>query len=276
MRSFSFLFILFLSISLSFSQTQTRKVLFIGIDGCRWDAIQAATTPAIDSLVANSVYSGDGLCAYKTWSGNGWSSMLTGTWHTKHGVTDNSFSGANYSNYPDFLTRIETFNPALKTVSFVNWAPINNTIIQTADSQLNFNTDIEVRNAAMNALTNSNPDLLFVSFDNVDHAGHVYGFSPLISQYIDAIDTMDAHINLILGALRSRPTFLNEDWLIVLTTDHGGTPTGHGGGTIEERNIFSVFSNTGLVPRNLTRTVTHRRDTFDQAVFTSMAYAQPL
>jgi predicted AlkP superfamily pyrophosphatase or phosphodiesterase len=34
-----------------------------------------------------------------------------------------------------------------------------------------------VKNAAVNALQNDNPDILFVDFDDVDHAGHSYGFS---------------------------------------------------------------------------------------------------
>ena len=95
----------FILISICVSGQNSRKVLFIGIDGCRADALTTSATPAIDNLLINSIYSLNGLCAYKTWSGNGWSSMLTGVWHTKHGVTDNTFTGSNYINYPDFISR---------------------------------------------------------------------------------------------------------------------------------------------------------------------------
>ena len=36
-------------------QTPRRKVLIIGIDGCRPDAIAAANTPNLDSLIANEL-----------------------------------------------------------------------------------------------------------------------------------------------------------------------------------------------------------------------------
>lgn len=61
-----------------------RKVLFIGIDGCRPDAIEKADTPNIDRLVANGVMStntsilGPRDCGNETISGPGWSSIFTG------------------------------------------------------------------------------------------------------------------------------------------------------------------------------------------------------
>jgi hypothetical protein len=32
----------------------------------------------------------------------------------------------------------------------------------------------------------------------------------------------------VLGALRRRPSYRDEDWLIITTTDHGGTGSAHG------------------------------------------------
>lgn len=252
-----------------------RKVLFIGIDGCRADALLAANAPAADNLMANAIFSTQGLCAYKTWSGNGWSSMISGVWHTKHGVTDNTFSGANFGNYPDFVSRIEAFNPALRTISLVHWGPINSTIIQ-ADQETTYATDLEVKNAAVNALTNDNPDLLFVAFDDVDHAGHTYGFSPSIPQYMQVIELTDTYVAAILTALHNRPNYANEDWLVVLTTDHGGSPAGHGGGTLEERTIFTVYSNPAFTPQELTRNTYSTQGNFSQAHLPAQSYAKPV
>lgn len=61
-----------------FLGAQTKKVLFIGIDGCRADVMMSSGTPNIHALADQSVYSLDGLCAAITLSGNGWSTMLTG------------------------------------------------------------------------------------------------------------------------------------------------------------------------------------------------------
>ena len=253
-----------------------RKVLFIGVDGCRWDALQASNTPAIDSLLTHAIYSGNGLTEYKTWSGTGWSNMLTGAWHTKHGVFDNTFTGANFTTYPDFISRAENFNSALHTVSVVHWSPINSTIIQSIDNEITVTTDSAVKNSAVNVLATDNPDILFVAFDDVDHAGHTVGFSPTITAYRQAIETTDAYIAQVLTALYNRPNYANEDWLIVLTTDHGGIPSGHGGGTLEERTIFNIYSNKNFPPQNLSRIKVSNSSVFTEAKFNAGSYAKPI
>lgn len=257
-------------------QSQTRKVLFIGIDGCRADVLMGANTPAIDELLTHAVYSTDGLCAYKTWSGNGWSSMLTGVWHTKHGVTDNTFSGANFTNYPDFISRMETYNSALKTISCVHWGPINTTIIQNANIKNTYATDLEVKNGAVAALTTDNPDVLFVAFDDVDHSGHTYGFDSTISQYVSTIETTDSYVAAVVAAMKSRPNYANEDWLVVVTTDHGGNLAGHGGGTIEERTIFNIYSNPNFTTQQLSKSVVSNAATFNESRFVATSFAKPV
>ena len=84
---------------------QNKKLLFIGIDGCRPDALTQAQTPNIDELINGGVYINDALCSINgqpTVSGPGWSTMITGVWFDKHGVSDNSFSGSNFDEYPPF------------------------------------------------------------------------------------------------------------------------------------------------------------------------------
>ena len=78
-----------------------KHVLVIGIDGCRSDALQAANVPNLKTLidrgtVCYQVISGGELgtkTQQPTSSGPGWSSILTGVWCDKHGVSDNKFDG---------------------------------------------------------------------------------------------------------------------------------------------------------------------------------------
>jgi len=259
----------------TFNSVTARKVLFIGVDGCRWDAVETANASTIDGLLVQAIYSGNGLTEYKTWSGTGWSNMLTGVWHTKHGVTDNSFAGSNYGLYPDFLTRAETFDSTLSTISIVHWGPLNTNIIQSADAEQIYATDLEVKTEAVNALNNDNPDILFVAFDDVDHAGHSFGFSPVVPEYIQAIEITDGYISEIITALHNRIDYINEDWLIVLTTDHGGIPSGHGGGTINERTIFNIYANDNFTSQNLIRIPISQSHTYNEAHFNAGSYAIP-
>lgn len=260
----------------SFAQTPQRKLLFIGIDGCRWDAVVAADALQIDNLLPHAIFSSDGLTEYTTLSGTGWSNMLTGVWHTSHGVTDNSFSGSNYQLYPDFISRIESEDADLNTYTVVHWAPINDNIIQAADHKINVGTDLAVKDTAVAILTNTDPDVLFVAFDDVDHAGHSFGFSPTTPGYIEAIETTDNYISDVITALYGRPDYAHEDWLIVLTTDHGGIPAGHGGGTLAERTIFTIYNNPNFSAQHLPRDTIANSSDFHEAHFSAGTYAQPV
>lgn len=86
-----------------------KKVLIIGIDGCRRDALEAAHTPHLDALIRagaiaeNTLILGDRYRDAETGSGPGWSSILTGVWADKHGVNDNSFQDARYDEFPHFF-----------------------------------------------------------------------------------------------------------------------------------------------------------------------------
>lgn len=259
----------------SSAQTNQRKLLFIGIDGCRADVLMSSNTPNVHSLLDHAVYSTEGLCAYKTWSGNGWSSMLTGVWHTKHGVTDNTFSGSNYANYPDFIQRMEAYDSSLKTISTVHWGPINSTIIQDADIENIVSTDLEVKNSAVQSLSNDDPDVLFLDFDDVDHAGHGFGFSATIPEYVDAIELTDTYVGEILTALYNRPQYANENWLVVLTTDHGGNVNGHGRGSIDERSIFTIYNNPEFAPEPLNRVAISNTQTSAELHLDAGTFARP-
>lgn len=234
-----------------------KKVLIIGIDGCRADALITAITPNIDSLIDNGVYSPDALNDDITISGPGWSANLCGVWSNKHLVTNNNFDGNNYEEFPPFFHYVEIFNEELNTVSICNWNPINDFIVDdSVDFKLNVSNDGSVSSEAVSYIINNNPDVLFLHFDDVDHAGHSYGFSPEVPEYIDAIEEVDALISPIINAIENRPEYENEDWLILLTSDHGGLGTSHGGNSIQEQNVFFIASgntiDTELIEKEIT------------------------
>jgi len=237
------LLLILLFLPLLINAQTTKKVLLIGIDGCRADALKLANTPTIDNLIANGVYSADALNDDITISGPGWSAILCGVWSSKHLSIDNSFVGTDYINYPPLFKRIEDFDNNLHTVSICNWNPINDYIVQNyADYKLNVSSDSDVSSEASTYLTTNDPDMMFLHFDDVDHAGHAYGFSPNVSQYITAIEGVDALLAPIMQSISQRPNYTNEDWLVLITSDHGGVGTSHGGTSIEHQNVVVIAS----------------------------------
>jgi len=46
----------------------------------------------------------------------------------------------------------------------------------------------------------------------------------------------------MIQAVEDRSTYEKEDWLIIVTTDHGGSDFGHGKDIPEHRNIFFIMT----------------------------------
>jgi hypothetical protein len=233
-----------------FAGGQTRKVLVIGIDGTRADALQQANTPNIDSLVAHGFSCFDSWHLDITVSGPSWSSIMCGVYHNKHGVTGNSYSNTNYNNYPYFPTRAKEFKPNLRCIQYTEWAPMSDNVYNDGwDLKLKGpdGATVTTGNAAVTQLQDPDVDVLFTYFDAVDLTGHSTGFNPNNAAYINAIQSVDLQIGNIMTALRARPNYANEDWLVLMTTDHGGIGTGHGGNTATERKIWWIgYSERGL------------------------------
>lgn len=219
------------------------KVLVIGIDGSRPDAVQAANMPNLDALVADGAYAWTAQAnANYTWSATGWSTMHTGVWYAKHGVTDNSWANKHFDVYPSLMKRAEQYDPTFTTTSISHWADINTQLVDGIDTEINPSSDADVAAQAANTMATTSADFTFLQFDDVDHAGHTYGFSPTVPQYVSALETVDGQIGTVVNAVKARSTYAQENWLILVSTDHGGTGTSHGGSSVQERTIFFIAS----------------------------------
>jgi predicted AlkP superfamily pyrophosphatase or phosphodiesterase len=236
---------------------RARKVLFIGIDGCRFDALRQANTPHLDRLMQEGAWADNTLIlgpryrANDTVSGPGWSSLLTGVWADKHGVHDNKFRKPNYREYPHFFARLKQAQPRAFTASLVNWEPIHQHIVSSADVVKTFGNgniyidgDIQSTQTACELLRERNPTALFVYLGQVDEHGHKYGFHPTVPKYIEAIERVDRHVGELLAAMNGRKTLDQEDWLVLVTSDHGGRGKDHADGhnVPEILNSFMIVS----------------------------------
>ena len=118
--------------------------------------------------------------------------------------------------------------------------------------------DTQATDAAVKHLSEANPDALFLYIGQVDVAGHTHGFHPSVPEYVAAIERADKLVGRALAAVKSRKTFASEDWLVVVTSDHGGQGKGHGGGhkTPEILNSFLIVSGPAA-----------KRGTFEEQVY---------
>lgn len=220
------------------------RVLVIGIDGAGGSYLQNANTPNIDALINNGAvrydFQNEGALVANPPGGYGasgvnWSTIVTGASAAHHGVVDNSFAGQQFADYPHFFKYIRNHDPSLYTASIVSWEPINSQILTNGFANLerqfpgysSAQQDSLVRTATVELVSHGDPDAIFLHFDQVDAAGHSSGWGS--APYNAAVQAVDAHIGGIMAAINGRPGVVNgsENWLVIITADHGGLGTGH-------------------------------------------------
>lgn len=225
--------------------TNQPHVLIIGIDGCRPDALLAAKTPYINGLAKNGASSFKAQDGLPTVSGPNWASALNGVWGEKHHVWGNYFPVPDrMSQFPVFFHYLKLADSNAVSASIVHWAPINEHLVTETNADIigTYKTDEEVTRMAILVLRNKSLRAMFVHFEDVDICGHTFRFAPDSPQYIKTIETTDGYVGQIIRALHARKNYDKEDWLVIVTTDHGGHSTGHGQDVPEDRTIFIIVS----------------------------------
>ncbi|MEU1334274.1 alkaline phosphatase family protein [Streptomyces sp. NPDC005865] len=240
--------------TIAHAAARTPKVLVIGLDGALLNRIKDAETPTLKGLMSAGLTAPSALyCAplAPTSSGPGWSTLITGVWPDKHRVVNNDFTGHQLARYPDFMTRIEAARPGLRTYAVASWNPITDIVFSAkVDARIStpaaeYDTGTTAR--AVAEVGDGDPAAVFVQLDNVDHAGHSSGAAS--QAYLDALHGVDTQVGRILSAVKSRPTYGTEDWLIMVTADHGHTDAGgHGGSSWPERQTFLIATGPTITP----------------------------
>lgn len=252
---------------------KVKKAVFIGYDGVRADVFGNYSThdrSGINSLISDAghaylSYAGGINFPYyniqATDSAPGWTTMLTGELYYKTGVLWNDY--AKNDEYPTLMKSLIDDNLAGKTACYSSWGGyLNSTLKSEIESTKEYNTkyidaaqyvidgefsekyealDTAVTRLAVSDIQEENcSDFIFALFESTDNAGHSYGFHPESEEYLKAFSLEDDLADQIINAVKSRTTYGEEDWLIILSTDHGGFNRSHGYCTAMERYTFIV------------------------------------
>ena len=241
-----------------------KKVIVIGYDGGRADALSLIDENGeggISYLLATGGQAAINYCGgvnypaintQDTSTAPGWCSILTGQWADVHGITGNGIEKSNdnltllTSSVEDGLTDSSAFYVSwnghfngddttyIQEKNYIDEKGLNVTFLDADDDAGTLaNTLADINSAECS-------DFIFSILEHPDHAGHDTGFSLNNPDYAQAVAASEADARTIINAIEARPTYETEDWLIIITSDHGGFNTGHGAMTIQERMTFIV------------------------------------
>ncbi|MDR6941024.1 alkaline phosphatase family protein [Mucilaginibacter pocheonensis] len=221
-----------------------RKVLYLIVDGARGASVLNANTPNIDALLPHSIYSWVALSdPDSTADVSNWANMLTGVKKEKHQVLSNDFSKANLQTYPVIFKRIKEIQANNKIVSFASSAVFKNNLTGGANVSELYSTDAEVKTAVVNDLKTDTASLVVGQFNDIDEAGAKSGYDNSIPAYKSAIEKFDTYVGEIMTALKSRSTYKDEDWLVVISSSGGGTYTV----TDNDNTVFSKPASNSFI-----------------------------
>ena len=215
-------------------------VLMVLIDGWRPDAIAVADTPTIDMLMQDSAYSMEYRVEDTTISGSGHSSYLTGVHRDKHNVHNNNFGDSNYEEYPYWFHHLKSEDPEKYTAAYHNWQPMATKAFDSCTGCVNkffTGSDSEISTQLANDLAVEQMDAVTLVLDGMDAAGHCCGFSVSVEEYVEAMNITDEQIGMVIDAIFARTNYAEEDWMIIISTDHGGTGYSHGQNIPEHREV---------------------------------------
>lgn len=216
-----------------------KKVLIIGLDGCRPDALLAGNTPNLKRLADEGIFSWNAQSEIRTISGPAWTSLLTGVHSEKHRVYDNNFKFRNKS-YKTIYSILKEMDPNLRVVAHSHWKPIITKIFEKGLlKSKSSGKDLKMTQNLIKDINSNIGDLYFIQFDDIDAAGHKYGYSVKSKKYVECIEERDKMVGEIMIAVNDHCN--NEDWLVCVVSDHGGSGHGHGKPILDDLTIIFII-----------------------------------
>ncbi|MFI8459515.1 alkaline phosphatase family protein [Kitasatospora sp. NPDC085464] len=231
----------------------TRHVLVVGIDGVRLDLLAQLHTPHLDRVAEQGFLAPVRIDdPTPTMSGPCWATILTGVDVTKHAVWGNDLSGNRLRVFPDFTTRLAA-ERGRRTAAVGGWAPLflaqDGGPLFLAPSRLCYiapqadtpeaweECDESVATEAARLLIGeAGLDACFVYLGSPDETAHFRGCG---ADYREAVEAADRRLGRLLSALDGRPGRADEQWTVIVVTDHGHREAGgHGGRSTAERTAW--------------------------------------
>ena len=244
-------------------------VIVLGVDGLSPSGVQRATTPNFNRIMRDGAFSFTARAVLGTSSSQNWASMIMGAGPEQHGITSNGWERSRYSIEPT-ATGMEDIFPTIfgvvkqqrlnaRTASIYDWGGFGRLYEKSAvDVDVNADGPEKTMDEALALLDSELPDFLFIHLDHVDGAGHTYGHGS--DEYFDSVERADSLLGALLNGLEENDQL--DRVVLIISADHGGVGTRHGGESMDELQIPWMVMGPGV---KAGKQITDPIDTYDTA-----------
>ena len=244
---------------LSFSQQpslpRATHIVVIGFDGLSPRGIAEANTPTWDRLIANGASTMEARAVMPTSSSSNWGSMILGVGPEQHGITSNDWQPDNYTISPavagpagfseTMFSVLRRARPDAQIAVFHDWKDFGRLVEPGVPNHISHELGPRLTmRKAVEYYRRHKPTMLFVHLDHIDTAGHRSGWHTAV--YKEAVELGDSLAGDLVSAVEEAG--LLESTAFLLTSDHGGIGTKHGGETMDELLIPWVLAGPGIQP----------------------------
>lgn len=202
------------------------KVLYIIVDGARGQSVRDANPPNIMGLTSDAIYCWNTVTDTSIGGLTNWADLLTGVHKEKHKVIGGDVANSDLADYPIIFKYIRERNPNFRIAAFCSSDSLSKGLITDATVNKSYGgDDAAVQAGAISELGIDSTGLVMVEYGEVDAAGKKYGYDNSFPEYKSAILNVDGYIGKLLDALKKRKNFAGENWMVVVTSNHGGAFT---------------------------------------------------
>jgi predicted AlkP superfamily pyrophosphatase or phosphodiesterase len=232
---------------------QVEHVLIVGCDGFGSIGFTPTNTPVLHGLMRQGAYTLRARGVMPTSSSPNWASMIMGAGPEQHGVTSNDWETNKFEiapvargtdgMFPTIFGVLREQRRKAWIGCVHDWDGFGRLLEPHAPDLLeNVKGSSATARRAAEVIRKHKPTFLFVHFDDVDHAGHEFGW--LSSEFFQAVDKADALIGDLLVALKDAG--IREQTVVFMSADHGGKGKSHGEPTMDEIEIPFIIAGPGI------------------------------
>ncbi|PWJ59548.1 type I phosphodiesterase/nucleotide pyrophosphatase [Dyadobacter jejuensis] len=229
---------------------QVKHIVLIGCDGLGAKAIPDGEMPVLKRLMKEGSWSLTARTVLPSSSAVNWASLLMSAGPTEHGFTEwgskvpeiEPVLKTKYGLFPSIFSVVRDQKPKAKTAVIYTWGGIQYLIEKEAIDFIATGADDFSADTAAVIIEREKPLLTFIHLSAPDNKLHNDGF--MSPAYNEELKYVDQRIGRIVEAVKKAG--IENETIIMVTSDHGGAGKGHGGKSLGEISIPWIIAGAGV------------------------------
>ena len=223
----------------------SKKVLLVLVDGMRPDSLEACKHPYIGKMIQDGSYTGQAQTVMPSVTLPCHMSLFHSVKPDRHGVLTNVYT-PQVRPINGLCEQLKLSNKS--SGLFYNWEELRDLARPGSISCGCFisgktytyrESNIILTDKAIKYINKAEPDFVFLYLGHVDEAGHAYGW--MSEEYIQSVYDSWNCIERITSSI-------SDDYIVMVTSDHGGHDRLHGTEMPEDMTIPLFISGKSVTP----------------------------